>query len=221
MNPPAWHPRGSNPMRQPPPSGSFAGLEALDISGCDAQPLPAACARVADDARERQAWVERELQAAGRRIAAFAGSDARLIGRGLSMVVARGLAPGRRFCEWGSGFGGAACVAAALGFEVTGIEIEPELVQQARGLAAAHALAARFVVGSYRPPGFEGGADERAALTQALGFSPLDFDLVFVYPWPAEERMVASLFRRFAQPGTLLAVYRGGLQFMLWRQPGT
>ena len=43
----------------------------------------------------------------------------------------------------------------------------------------------------------------------------LDFDLVYVYPWPAERDVVAYLFREFARAGTLLLVYHGGARFEL------
>src|SRR5579885_3294362 len=45
-------------------------------------------------------------------------------------------APGGLFCEWGSGFGVVACLAALLGYDAHGIEIEGELVDAARELAA-------------------------------------------------------------------------------------
>src|SRR5437879_3497169 len=35
---------------------------------------------------------------------------------------------GNRFCEWGSGFGVATCLAAIVGFDACGIEIDRELV---------------------------------------------------------------------------------------------
>ena len=42
-------------------------------------------------------------------------------------VKNEGLAEGPVFCEWGSGFGVATCLAALLGYEAYGIEIEQSL----------------------------------------------------------------------------------------------
>ena len=41
-------------------------------------------------------------------------------------------APTRVFCEWGSGFGTATCLAALLGYEAYGLEIDAELVRLSR-----------------------------------------------------------------------------------------
>src|SRR5438034_10470333 len=53
----------------------------------------------------------------------------------LQALAESALAPGGRFCEWGSGFGVVTCLAAMLGFDACGIEIEAELVAAARRLA--------------------------------------------------------------------------------------
>jgi hypothetical protein len=57
-------------------------------------------------------------------------------------------APGRLFCEWGSGFGVVACLAALLDFDACGIEIDEELVEAARQLAQAFDLP-QFVRGAH------------------------------------------------------------------------
>src|SRR5205085_7055891 len=71
----------------------------------------------------------------------------------LSAVAAADLAPGRLFCEWGSGFGVVTCLAAMLDYDAVGIEVEGELVDAARRLADDFRLPAQFVHGSFVPQG--------------------------------------------------------------------
>src|SRR2546423_1671474 len=73
----------------------------------------------------------------------------------LQALAESALAPGGRFCEWGSGFGVVTCLAAMIGFDACGIEIEPDLVAAARRLAADFDLSAEFVCGSFVPRGGE------------------------------------------------------------------
>src|SRR5262245_59882868 len=53
----------------------------------------------------------------------------------LEEVTRRQLPPTRVFCEWGSGFGTATCLAALLGYEAYGLEIDEELVRLSRAMA--------------------------------------------------------------------------------------
>src|SRR5262245_60803488 len=89
--------------------------------------------------------VERYLREAERRIVqfqqsahipGFVPSDYYRVYGVLRAIAEQSEAPGQRFCEWGSGFGVVAGLAAFLGFEAWGIEIEAELVEAARTLAA-------------------------------------------------------------------------------------
>jgi hypothetical protein len=118
------------------------------------------------------------------------------------------------FCEWGSGFGVTACLAAMLGYEACGIEIEGELVDEARLLADDFDLAVQFVQGSFIPNGakeFVAAASDTAWMTGAargghekLGLDPEDFDVIYAYPWPDEEQLTADLFERYAKDGAVL-----------------
>jgi len=121
----------------------------------------------------------------------FVPSDFDLVYATLRTLSTAGVAPGRRFTEWGSGFGVAACLAALLGFEAQGIEIEPDLVAAARQLADHFQLPVTFVCGRF----------DRAA--------PIDSDVIFAYPWPDEERAIEELFERHAAAGAILLTYRG------------
>lgn len=176
--------------------------------------------------REAERRVER-FQAEGR-CPAFVPSDYPRVYAALRAADEAGLIPGRWFCEWGSGFGVVACLAALLGFEACGIEAEPELVAAARTLAGDFDLPVEFARGSFLPGrlGSGGPAGEPFAwLTtdgrngyDVLGLEPGDFDVVFAYPWPDEERLTAEVFRRHARPGALLLTYHGGDELRLRRQ---
>jgi hypothetical protein len=130
-----------------------------------------------------------------------------------------GAARGDLFCEWGSGFGVVACLAAMLDFDAYGIEIEGELVDAARLLAADFHVPVAFVRGSFIPKGsaacFQRG-DGFAWLTtseghteEELGLGLADFDVIFAYPWPDEERVTAALFEQQAGAGAALLTYHG------------
>ncbi len=114
-----------------------------------------------------------------------------------------------------------------LGFEVCGIEIERCLVDASRRLADDFGLLVEFVHGSFVPSGAEAYAEEAYAeeayadnnvvsfwlATDAddaydeLGLDPNDFDVVFAYPWPGEEGLIASLFEKYAAEEALLLMY--------------
>ena len=154
------------------------------------------------------------------RIPGFVSSEFPAVYAILRAVEAGQVAPGKLFCEWGSGFGVVACLAALLEFDACGIEIELELVRRAQRLADDFALSVRFVHGSFLSPEDERGlaeSDEFAWLStegqhaaMELGMEPADFDVVFAYPWPDEENLVERLFERHARAGGLLVSYHGG-----------
>jgi len=149
----------------------------------------------------------------------FVCSDAVLAYQGLRWLCDEGYAPDRRLVEWGSGFGVVACAARTLGFEACGIEIDPELVDEAERLAEDHGLAVPFACGTFVPEGGEelldravdtawlesGGADGHDALER----DPDEFDVVFAFPWPGDEVVVEALFDRYAATGAVLLTYRG------------
>jgi hypothetical protein len=134
----------------------------------------------------------------------------------------------RRFCEWGSGFGVVASLAAMLGFDACGIEIEEELVDAARRLAGDFDLSVQLVHGSFIPRqsattlatgnGFDWLNTDRDTGLEALGIAPADFDVVFAYPWPDEQHMVASLFEEHAESGAVLLTYHGDEELRLRRK---
>ncbi|MFT7617358.1 MAG: hypothetical protein ACI97A_000994 [Planctomycetota bacterium] len=131
------------------------------------------------------------------------------------------------FVEWGSGFGVATLIAAKLGFDAGGIEIQPDLVDQAERLAEDFEIDAEFVCGSYVPPESQdvidnadgpewlepGGQDGHGF----LDVDPEDIDVVFAYPWPGETEVIEELFGRITSPGALLLTWNGldGMRVML------
>ncbi|HEY1192114.1 MAG TPA: hypothetical protein VGE74_31085 [Gemmata sp.] len=135
---------------------------------------------------------------------------------------------GRRFCEWGCGFGVVAALAAMLDFDSCGIEIEGPLVDEGRQLAEDYDVPVELVHGSFVPPGAEdrvhnGGAyswlaTEGDQAYEELGLDIDDMDIIFAYPWPDEEAVVCDLFEHFAGPGAVLATYHGSADFRLKRK---
>lgn len=150
---------------------------------------------------------------------AFVPSDFRLSYAALVAIREQRLAPDTTFCEWGSGFGVTACMASQLGFDACGIEIERDLVDEARELAAAHDLTTEFVHGSFIPEGGDGlaavsGEFETLSVGyesayEELGLDPSDFGVIYAYPWPGEEYIIERIFEAYAATGALLVTYRG------------
>lgn len=121
-----------------------------------------------------------------------------------ALLALRG--PGLRFLEWGSATGVVTIMADLLGFEAYGIELDPDLVDIARGLAERSNSDARFAVGSFLPDGYEWMSDTGDARLGTIGrgasgYPELgrcleDFDLVFAFPWDGEMPIMHDLMRR-------------------------
>ncbi len=166
------------------------------------------------DARARvEAFIDQN------RIPAFVSCDFEPVLAGLKAIRQANLATGNVFCEWGSGFGVVASLAASVGFEAYGIEIEGALVDHAEQLAADYGHSVRFVCGSFIVTGAESIVEKAISSdvfwldTEAddayddLGLDPDDFDLIFAYPWPGEDDVITNLFDHCAAPGALLMTY--------------
>jgi hypothetical protein len=207
------------------------GGRAAEMKGRFAMPLvrlalrpgsaraPVDVRRFLKEARARIARFQRSQRAP-----AFVASDFAAVYATLRRLEESGLPPGRLFCEWGSGFGVVSCLAAMLGFDARGIEADGRLVAAARRLAADFDLPAEFVRGNFIPRNEQEGRSARRAHAwlstggrcghQAMGLELADLDLVFAYPWPDEEDLVADLFARRAREDALLLTYHeeGGLR---------
>lgn len=188
-------------------------LESLPVSLSDT-PLTQAAARLIRDGDKRSRSLE-AMQGTDR-IPAFTATSGLAAWRGLCAVREVLDDPGDSFCEWGSGSGLVTCVADMLGWKATGLEIEPRLVDAARGLATAHGHDAAFHVASYKPVGFP-DAVSADALDTGHGFGLFDFDVIYAYTWPAEVETVTEFVANNAAPGTLFLRYRGGMDFKVFR----
>jgi SAM-dependent methyltransferase len=125
--------------------------------------------------------------------------------------------PGLRFLEWGSATGVITIMADLLGFEAYGIEMDEELVRQARQLATDWNSDAHFACGSFLPAGYHYrgekddprlgtiGAGESGYLE--LGIHLDEFDVVYGFPWPGEEHMMLDLMKSYGSPEALLVTH--------------
>jgi predicted O-methyltransferase YrrM len=178
----------------------------------DPAPLPAAARSLLADAALQ---IERYLAARAPGACGFVPCDHELVYRSLR-TLRREQPDARRFCEWGSGFGVIAALAAMLGYEAHGIEVDRDLVAAAHALLRAHGSAARIWLGSFVPEGAGSGwqsdLDARTVLSQADAYDDMeldidDFDVVYAYPWPGEEEQYGELFEDRAAPGALLVTF--------------
>ena len=195
----------------------------IDIElDCDTSPVPEDVHRYVVEAERRIEAFQRDSSVPG-----FVGSNLDQGYRALRAIMQSHARPGALFCEWGCGFGAVACLASMVGFHAVGIEIEPRLVQDGKRLAAEFDLPVEFVIGSFLPSGsdvrVESGTGFSWLKTEEspeLPFDPDDFDVIYAYPWPAEEDVTAILFERYAAPNALLLSFLGNDDFRLRRKIG-
>ncbi len=126
-------------------------------------------------------------------------------------------APGRRFLEWGSATGIITIMADMMGFDACGIEIDASLVATAKDVASRHRSAARFVVGSFLPAGYQFRTRDGDGRTGTIADGPSgyielgraleDFDVVFGYPWGGEEAVMLDVMQRYGRSDALLLLY--------------
>lgn len=167
----------------------------------------------------------------------FLPSDSALVFTAMEYVTRHALAPGRVFCEWGSGFGTGTCLAALLGYEAYGIEIQPELAEISREMARQLDIPVEILCASYIPDGYEsysgvGGADlveletfyyPGVAIDQKPRYEGMDIDiasidLFFVYPWPDEQELMTKLFDAVAVDGAILIAYYSFKEICVYRK---
>jgi hypothetical protein len=157
----------------------------------------------------------------------------------LEEVTTRNLPPNRVFCEWGSGFGTATCMASLLGYAAYGLEIEEELVKLSRAIARRLGIPVEILCISLFPEGYDAySGGDGAALVTPESFSrhndnaearrPLRYDgmetdiadigLFFAYPWPEEHELIQQLFEAVAMKGAILVVYHTDTDIRVYRK---
>ena len=146
-----------------------------------------------------------------------------------------GILRGNTFCEWGSGFGIAACMASLIGFEAYGIELEEGLVELSTQLAQDLNIPVEILCTSYLPEGYEecegiGGKDllpPQATTSGGQiidttpvydGLDPDDVDLFFVYPWPGQEEFMMDLFEEVATEDAILLIHHADKSVTAYRK---
>ncbi len=170
-----------------------------------------------------------------KRIPKFIPGDPALLYSALADITKRELPLGRVYCEWGSGFGIGTCLAAMLGYEAFGIEIEPSLVQISRQLATDTDNEIEIIESSYIPEGFEsydgvggeglvlpenflgGATDEEPPHYEGIPYPTDEIDVFFVYPWPGEQEFMQELFGALAGDGAILLAYHGDGEMCAYR----
>lgn len=185
--------------------------------------LPREVQELIDEAGDR---IEDFIAERSARVSGFVPSDFDRVYPALAAIDDQRLTSGNAFCELGSGFGVVTLLAALLEFDAYGIEIEGSLVAEAQKLAEDFDLPAEFIEGSYIPE--EGEEIVRNLYTNdnvwlpghaqpawpKIGMLPRDFDLIYAFPWPEEEELVATLFDEFGATGALLLTFEqlGGVR---------
>ncbi|QEG41137.1 methyltransferase domain-containing protein [Roseimaritima ulvae] len=192
-------------------------LQTIDVPDSIKQlPLSQPALRLIDEANER---IEAFMLSDQRVIENFVTCDFHLVDQALHWIQENHLLAGNRFCEWGSGFGVAAMLAAVREMESAGIEIEPPLVEQSCRLADRLHIDAGFYCGSFVPrdladvwdlgAGIEHVETDEGDVYEEIGWGPEDFDLFFAFPWPGEHTFFEAVFEASAADGSLLLTYRG------------
>ena len=193
--------------------------------------VPEPMASLIQDADDR--WEKFRAQKLNKRYPRYVASEPAQVCAALKHVRDEGLALGKRFIEWGSGFGVATSLAAQLGFEATGIELEDNLVEIAESLAEKHQTGAEFIATTYIPEGYisydhVGGSDivpDESFGHQAepprydgMDIELDEVDIFFVYPWPGEQEMLLKLFESIAREDAILIAYYGDQEICIYRK---
>ncbi|MDP6114196.1 MAG: hypothetical protein QGF00_19400 [Planctomycetota bacterium] len=149
----------------------------------------------------------------------FIPSDYDRVYCALRVLVDEDMTSGSNFCEWGSGFGVVAGLAALMEFDSYGIELNSELVIESQELLAEFGLDVEVACGSFIPQDSQSVADSMndfawlevnaGSAHEELEIDPDEFDVIFAYPWPGEDRLLIKIFDKIASVGALFLTYHG------------
>ena len=182
------------------------GLERVDVPPAAGElPVPRFVDCFIRDAEDR---AEEFGDRAGKGL--FVPGDYRCVFQILQWLLrTRAVGQGAAFLEWGSGQGMATILAALLGYDALGVEIDEALVKESRELASRYGVRARFEHGSYdqSKPGLKEFAAKRRAV-------------VYVYPWPGEEPSFLRRFDDAADAGAFLLMCLGPEDVRVYRKKG-
>ena len=201
-------------------------LERIDIpSTVDKTPVPMEIQSWITDAQRRievfqDCWEKTQIEQ-------FVAADYRLVYQTIDWLGATQPLIGNRFLEWGCGFAVVSALASQLGFDAFGIEAENELLDQGRTTVASWDVPVELINGNFLPTGAETLAvdptlpslgHEVTSAYETLGLDLDDFAIVYAYPWPGEDDFHEAVFRRYACPGALLALFCGPNDMRVWRK---
>ena len=162
----------------------------------------------------------------------FVPSDYLTVYACLKVIYDSHLLCGDRFCEWGSGVGVVASLAAMVGYESYGIEYDGNLCTVAEEICEDFDVPVKLVNGSFIPEGVEDLIEDAFATHDGelalhtdpdraydgIGYAINDFDLVFAYPWPNDVELTHQVFDRCATRGALLLAYYDDDTIALYRK---
>jgi SAM-dependent methyltransferase len=131
------------------------------------------------------------------------------------------------FLELGSGVGVVAIVAALLGYDSAGIEIDPWLVGASEDLAVEFDAPVTFATGTFVPAEFQETVDRHESeiptvadglpAYSELGCDLDDFDLVYAFPWPGTEDVFFEMMAAHGRPGALFLTFGELEGCRIWR----
>ncbi|MEM7261125.1 MAG: hypothetical protein AAF488_03980 [Planctomycetota bacterium] len=178
--------------------------------------------RIADFIHAVELRMEQHLVDCEDRRDGFVSSDLDAVRGTLVALLESSELDGRVFCEWGSAMGGVAGVAAAVGFEAYGIELQSALVDGARAVTSEFGWNATFAVGTFVPESarewtlsseYVWWDDRLPPGYEELGIDLDDCDVVYAYPWPGEEEVVDAIFTAEAHERAILVTNHGSSGF--------
>lgn len=177
-------------------------------------------------------YVEQHRVNTSSNYAGFVPSDYQMVYQHLKYLYESSLLSGERFCEWGSGVGVVASLAAMIGYESFGIEYNEDLVVVAEKIREEFGIPVELIQGSFVPPGTEKLVDEAFASQEGelslyvesdrtyseLGYDAVDFDLFFCFPWPTDIDLTLKMFEHHAAQGALMLLYYSTESMGLYRK---